>query len=54
MLSCSADSPAHVANSSSRPLWTALLDAPAETLYELAAVASQRGRIDLRRGSESM
>ncbi len=29
--------------------WTALLYAPAETLYELAAVASQRGRIDLRR-----
>ncbi len=29
--------------------WTALLDVPTETLYELAAAASQRGRIDLRR-----
>ncbi len=29
--------------------WTALLDAPAEALYDLAAVASQRGSIDLRR-----
>jgi hypothetical protein len=29
--------------------WTALLDAPAEMLYESAAVASQRGRIDFRR-----
>jgi hypothetical protein len=30
-------------------LWTALLDAPTEVVYDLAAVASQRGRIDLRR-----
>jgi hypothetical protein len=30
-------------------LWTALLDAPTEAVYDLAAVASQRGRIDLRR-----
>ncbi len=29
--------------------WTELLDAPKDTLYELAAVASQRGWIDLRR-----
>lgn len=29
--------------------WTALLDASRDTLYELAAVASQRGLIDLRR-----
>jgi hypothetical protein len=29
--------------------WTALLDTPRDTLYELAAVASQRGLIDLRR-----
>jgi hypothetical protein len=29
--------------------WTALLDAPTEAVYDLAAVASQRGRIDLRR-----
>lgn len=29
--------------------WTALLDAPTETLYDLAAAASQRGWIDLRR-----
>jgi hypothetical protein len=29
--------------------WTALLDAPKEALYEMAAMASQRGRIDLRR-----
>jgi len=29
--------------------WAALLDAPTDTLYELAAVASQRGWIDLRR-----
>lgn len=30
-------------------LWTALLDATTEAVYDLAAVASQRGRIDLRR-----
>jgi hypothetical protein len=30
-------------------LWTTLLDAPKDTLYELAARASQRGWIDLRR-----
>lgn len=29
--------------------WAALLDAPRETLFDLAAVASQRGWIDLRR-----
>lgn len=29
--------------------WTALLDAPREALFDLAAAASQRGRIDLRR-----
>lgn len=29
--------------------WTTLLDAPTEAVYDLAAVASQRGRIDLRR-----
>jgi hypothetical protein len=29
--------------------WTALLDTPKEVVYDLATVASQRGRIDLRR-----
>lgn len=29
--------------------WTALLDAPSEALFDLAAAASQRGWIDLRR-----
>jgi len=29
--------------------WTALLDAPRDTLYDLAAAASRRGWIDMRR-----
>ena len=29
--------------------WTALLDTPTDALFELATLASQRGRIDLRR-----